>query len=259
MHIERFKQGWPAWVELMTSDDAAAMEFYRELFGWRDVATEIPGGVYHTAHLDDDAIAGLGVQNPDEVARGIPPHWSVYLAVDDVEATASLVAGAGGQVMLPPMDVMGLGRMAIIADPTGGIVGLWQGQMMPGFARHSEPGSVTWCELMTDDAPRAAAFFVSTLGVQSSETDMGGGHAYIMFGPDGEHMAGIMTKTPEMGPMPNVWGVYFEVADTDATVARAQGLGATVLQPPTDITPGRFAMIADPQGAIFGIIASNPM
>jgi predicted enzyme related to lactoylglutathione lyase len=180
--------------------------------------------------------------------------------VDDAEAAAATVAAAGGQVIVPTMDVMGLGRMAIIADPTGGVVGLWQGQLMPGFARHSEPGSVTWCELITDDAQRAGAFFGSVLGVQVSAEDMGdGGHPYVMFGPDGEHMAGIMQKTPEMGQMPNVWGVYFEVADTDATVAQAQGLGANVLQPPTDIMPGRFAMIADPQGAIFGIIKSNAM
>ena len=260
MHIEHFKQGWPNWVELMTSDDAAAMAFYSGLFGWRDVATEIPGGgTYHTAHLGDDAIAGLGVQNADEAARGIPPHWNVYLAADDAEATAAQVGAAGGQVIVPTMDVMGLGRMAIIADPTGGMVGLWQGQLMRGFARHSEPGAVTWCELITDEPVRAAEFLRSILGVQTSEMPMGDGAPYIMFGPDNEHMAGIMQKTPDMGQMPNTWGVYFEVADADATVAEAQRLGASVLVGPTDIMPGRFAMLADPQGAVFGIITSNQM
>ena len=259
MKIERFKQGWPSWVELMTSDDAAAMRFYSTLFGWSDEAQEIPGGVYHTARIAGDRIAGLGMQNADEVQQGVPPHWSVYLAVDDVEATVAKVSGAGGQVIVSPMDVMTLGRMAGIADPTGGVVGLWQGLSLPGFARHSEPGAVTWCELMTDDAERATEFFRSILGVQTSEMDMGEGELYVMFGPDGEHMAGIMTKTAEMGQMPTVWGVYFEVVDTDATVTQAQGLGGTVLVPPTDIMPGRFAMLADPQGAVFGIIKSNPM
>lgn len=260
MHIDRFKQGWPAWVELMTSDDAGAMGFYGGLFGWRDVATDIPGGVYHTAHLGDDAVAGIGVQNADEAARGIPPHWNIYIAVDDAEATAAKVGPAGGQVIVPTMDVMGLGRMAIVADPTGGIVGFWQGQLMQGFARHSEPGSVTWCELITDEPARAAEFLRGILGVQTSELPGERGQApYIMFGPDNEHMAGIMQKTPDMGQMPNTWGVYFEVIDADATVADARRLGGTVLVPPTDIMPGRFAMIADPQGAVFGIIKSNQM
>lgn len=130
---------------------------------------------------------------------------------------------------------------------------------MPGFARHSEPGSVTWCDLMTDDAARATQFFRDLLGVQTSEMTMGDEGPYTMFGPDGEHMAGIMQKTAEMTQVPTAWSVYFEVTDTDATVEQATRLGGAVVQPPTDIMPGRFAMIADPQGAVFGIIASNPM
>jgi len=258
--IDHIKQGVPSWIELMTTDDAAAVSFYGALFGWEDDPQEIPGGgVYHMAKLEGDQIAGLGKQNDEEVQRGIPPHWSVYLAVDDAEATAAKVSGAGGQVIVPVMDVMGLGRMAVIADPTGGMVGLWQAQLHKGFDRAHEPNTISWCELITDDPSRAAEFFRTVLDVPTVEMPMGDAAPYTLLGPDKEQGAGIMQKTPEMGQMPNVWGVYFEVADCDAAVEQAKGLSATVLAEPMDIMPGRFAMLADPQGAVFGIIKSTPM
>lgn len=198
--------------------------------------------------------------NADETGRGIPPHWSVYIAVDDVAATTSKVAGAGGTVILPAMDVMDVGRMAVVLDPTGGVLSLWEAKTHTGFGRMSEPGAVTWCELMTDDVDRAADFLSAILDVPHETMDMGPGAApYILVGPAGEQGAGVMQKTPEMGPMPTNWGVYFEVADTDASVARAQQLGGAVLVPAQDIVPGRFAILQDPQGAVFGIIKSSPM
>jgi predicted enzyme related to lactoylglutathione lyase len=181
----------------------------------------------------------------------------VYFAVDDVETVASAVPDAGGQVIVPPMDVMDLGRMAIVADPTGAPIGLWEAKLHRGFGRRDEPGSVSWCELITDDAASASQFFQTILGVPAEDMPMQG-YSYTLLGPTEGRGAGIMSKTPEMGAMPNVWGVYFEVADTDATVAKARDLGATVLNEPTDIMPGRWAMLADPQGAPFGIIKSNP-
>lgn len=158
------------------------------------------------------------------------------------------------------MDVMDVGRMAVILDPTGGVVSLWEAKSHQGFGRVNEPTMVTWCELMTDDADRAADFFTAILDVPHQTMNMGpDAPPYILLGPAGEQRAGLMTKTPEMCPMPNVWCVYFEVADTDAATTSARNLGATVLQEPADIMPGRFAILRDPQGAVFGIIKSSPM
>ena len=145
-----------------------------------------------------------------------------------------------------------------LLDPTGAVVSLWEAKAHQGFGRIREPGAVTWCELITDNPDAAGAFYSAILDVPSAPMDMGpGAHPYTLFGPEDDQSAGIMQKLPEMGPMPNTWGVYFEVANTDEAVAKAQGLGAEVLQPPTDIMPGRFAMLRDPQGAVFGIIKSN--
>jgi uncharacterized protein len=261
MKMSGIKQGAPSWVELSTSDEAGALAFYSGLFGWTDEANPMPqGGAYHMAQIEGDNIAGLSLQQPEEVAQGVPPHWTVYLATDDVDATVGKVEAAGGRVLMPAMDVMEAGRMAFITDPTGAPVGLWQPKQHQGFQRYGEPGAVTWCELMTSDPAAAEAFFTSLLGVTAETMDMGGSPYTMLKAGDGPgESAGLMAKNEQMGNMPNTWGVYFEVADTDAAVARAMELGGSALQEPMDIMPGRFAMIRDPQGAVFGIIKSNPM
>lgn len=261
MKIDGIAQGRPSWVELQTTDGKDAVRFYTGLLGWDDEVTPLPGGSeYHSETIEGARVAGIYEQDADDRSRGIPPHWNVYLAVDSAEATAGRAEAAGGQVAMPPMDVMELGRMAFLSDPTGAMVGLWEAKTHKGFGVIQEPGAVSWCELMTDDEERAAEFYTAILDVPTKPMPMGeGAHPYLLLGPDGNEGAGIMKKTPEMDPMPNVWGVYFEVADCDATAAKAQELGGSILNPPTDIQPGRFAMIADPQGVVVGVIKSNPM
>jgi predicted enzyme related to lactoylglutathione lyase len=136
---------------------------------------------------------------------------------------------------------MDAGRMAIITDPTGAPVGLWQAKQHQGFGRYGEVGAVTWCELLTSDPAPAAKFFETILGVRAETTEIGG-HAYTLLhaGEAQNEVSGLMAKTEDMGNMPNTWAVYFEVADTDASTARAKELGATVLAEPTDIPPGRW-------------------
>ena len=261
MKLDNIPQGRPSWVDLMTTDVPGAVQFYGDLFGWTDQAAPIPGGgTYHNESKDGALVAGLGDLDEDQREQGVPPHWNVYLAVDDAAATVGRAESGGGEVLMPAVDVMGLGQMAVLLDPTGARIGLWQAGSHKGFGAVQEPGTISWCELITDDPDRAAEFYAQLLDIGSSTMPMGEGqHPYTLIGPASNEGAGIMRKTAEMGPMPNVWGVYFEVADCDETVAQAQALGATVLNPPTDIMPGRFAMLADPQGAVFGVIKSNPM
>lgn len=263
MKLTAVREGAPSWVELSTSDEAAAVAFYTQLLGWTDHAEPMPeesgGGVYHMAQIDGDNIGGISAQQPQEAAQGIPPHWNVYMAVDDLDATLAKVGEAGGQVLMPAMDVMDIGRMSFITDPTGAPLGLWQAKLHQGFGRYGEPGAVTWTELMTTDAPAAQAFFERVLGVEAQPLDMEGTPYTILRAGEAQNEAsGLMGKTEEMANMPNVWAVYFEVEDTDASAAKARELGATILEEPTDIPPGRFSIIQDPQGAVFGIIKSNP-
>ncbi len=249
-------QGVPTWAELRTSDDGAALAFYGALFGWTDDPQQMPQvGTYHNQRLGDDDIVGIANQDESERTQGVPPHWSVYLAVDDAALVTGRVAAAGGAVIVPPFSMGEHGSMAVIADPTGGVVALAQSEH--GFTRVREPGAVTWAELWTSDPNRAAAFFRTVLDVPTEAMDMGtGAPPYILLGPPHGQGAGIVGN---MGATPSAWGVYFEVANTDAAVARAVSLGGTVVREPIDTMPGRFAVLADPQGAVFCVIRSNPM
>lgn len=135
MRMTSIKQGIPSWAELSTTDEQAALAFYGQLFGWADDPRPMGEGMgdYHMQTLDGEMAAAIAMQQPMEKEQGIPPHWSVYLAVDNVDAVVAKVEGAEGQVFMPPMDVMESGRMAVIADPTGAAVGLWQAKAHQGF------------------------------------------------------------------------------------------------------------------------------
>ncbi len=263
MKLTTIKQGAPSWAELSTSDEEGALTFYTGLFGWADHAEPMPaesgGGAYHMPQIDGDNIIGLSKQQPAEAAQGIPPHFSVYLAVDDVDATVAEVEGAGGRVLMPSMDVMDAGRMAFITDPTGAPVGLWQAKQHQGFGRFGEVGAVCWAELITTDPDAASAFFSKIVGVTAETMNMGDQPYTLLKAGDAPNEAsGLMAKNEMMGNMPNTWVVYFEVTDADACAASAKGLGATIVQEPFDTPAGRIAIVQDPQGATFGVIKPNP-
>jgi predicted enzyme related to lactoylglutathione lyase len=250
-----YTPGTPNWIDLQTSDQAAAKTFYGSLFGWTYEDNDMGGGaVYSMAKFkgrDVGAIAPLG----DAAAAGVPPHWNSYVSVSDVDASAALVPGAGGTVMMEPFDVLDVGRMAIVADPTGGIIALWQAKNHAGAGLVNENGAWSWNELMTPDVPKAAEFYNKVLG-WTSETHGEGAGAYTEFKVNGQSIGGAMN--PPMPGIPTMWGIYFTVDDCDATVEKAKSLGGALFNGPMDIEPGRFAVLADPQGAMFNVITPKP-
>jgi predicted enzyme related to lactoylglutathione lyase len=149
---------------------------------------------------------------------------------------------------------MDAGRMSVVADPTGAPIALWQAKNNIGASVVNEPGAFTWNELQTPDPEAAAAFFGKLVGWKAQYDE---GLDYTVFLVGDSPVGGAMK--PAMPGIPPSWLVYFEVADTDDTVAKAKSGGGTVLAEPMDIPPGRFAVLADPQGAVFGVIKSNPM
>jgi predicted enzyme related to lactoylglutathione lyase len=144
--------------------------------------------------------------------------------------------------------------MLMVQDPTGAVINVWQPKNHIGAGLCNEAGTFSWNELVTPDVPKAAAFYSKMFG-WTSETHGDGPGAYTEFKLDGESIAGAMN--PPMPGMPTVWGVYFSTDDTDATVDRAKALGGALFVEPTDIEPGRFAVLADPQGAVFNVIKMN--
>src|ERR1022692_3632355 len=247
-----YAQGTPNWVDLQTTDPAAAKAFYGSLFGWTyDDQPMPPNGVYSMAKLGKEYVAAIAPQSPDLAAAGAPPMWNTYLAVDSADDAVAKVEAAGGQVAMAPFDIMDAGRMAFVIDPSGAAVALWQADQHIGAGLVNEPGTVMWNELITDD-PAAAAFYEQVLGVTTSKMGDPALGDYTLFLVNGEMVGG--TVAPQMPGVPNHWHVYFAVTGADATVAKAAELGGSVLSEPFDTPVGRMAVISDPQGATFSIL-----
>ncbi|GAA3777180.1 VOC family protein [Streptomyces chiangmaiensis] len=260
MLTTRFVNGAPNWLDVGTPDIGGAISFYRGLFGWQFQSAGPESGGYGFFQLAGKTSAG-GMQTTS--AQG-PPSWTVYFRSPDAEATAKKAEQAGGSVLVRPMDVMGEGHMAILADTAGVPFGIWQPGRTKGIDVAGEPGSLCWIELFTPDIARAAAFYHQVLGWETEGVPFPGG-TYTCINPEGggsETMFGGLVPLAD-DPTESESGAYlmpyFEVTDTDTTVSASQELGGTVRMPATDLEGvGRIARLADPYGARFAVIKSAP-
>lgn len=250
-----YAPGTPCWVDVSSRDMAATTAFYEGVLGWESqIATEPEAGGYTTFSKDGKAVAAAGPAQGDA-----PPAWTTYFATDSVEGTLKQATDAGATRLMEPLDVMEYGRMAVLMDPTGAAFALWQAGTMAGAELVNAPGALTWNELLTRDVDAASAFYGSVLHLAGDPMDYGG-TTYTMLKLDGKPVAGMMAMDDTFPPeVPPHWRVYFDVADCDATVARATELGAQVSMPPTDTPAGRMAGLIDPQGAGFWVIKSQPV
>ena len=240
--------GTPCWVDNMSTDGAAARAFYSGLFGWTAEEGPAEAGGYSVATLDGRNVAGLMA----EAELQHPPVWTTYLATADSAATCEKITAAGGTLLQPNMDVMGLGNMAIAQDPTGAIFGIWEAKVHTGFQLANEPGSVTWNEVLTRDVDAAKAFYADVFGYTFTEF---GGMGYFVIEVDGNGVGGLGGIPGSMpDEVPAHWRTYFNVADCDASTEKAVSLGATVLMPPTDMPYGRHADIMDPNGSVLALL-----
>jgi uncharacterized protein len=252
-----YAQGTPSWVDLQTTDQSGAKQFYAALFGWSYDDEAMPqGGVYSMANLNGETVAAIAPMPPG-VPEGMPPMWSTYIAVDDADAAVEKVGPAGGQVMMPATDIGDAGRMAFVADPTGAVVGLWQAKQHIGATLVNESGALIWNELITDKPDAAMAFYEAVVGISTATMEMGPGQTYTLLKVNGEDVGGCMA--PPMPDVPNHWHVYFAVDDADATAAKAAAEGGSITVEPFDIpSVGRSAVLADPQGAVFSVLKPAP-
>ncbi len=245
----------PIWVDLSTSDVAEAGRFYGELFGWRqDVQQDPAAGGYAMFHLGDQAVAGVG---PKQDPNG-PTAWAAYIGTEDADATARKVEEAGGKVVAPPFDVLDAGRMAVFQDPAGAFISVWQPKAMAGSGVIHEPNSVGWVELNSRQVETSKHFYTQVFGWETRDSPLGEGlGSYTEFLVNGESVAGAMPMAPAVPEeVPSFWMVYFMVDDLDAKVEKVRGLGGQVQMGPADYPGGRFAVLQDPQGAVFGLISA---
>ena len=252
---DSYAQGTPNWVDLQTSDQAAAKAFYSGLFGWTYDDQPMPDGqVYSMAVLRGHQVAAIAPQPPEMAAAGAPPMWNTYLAVDSADEATAKVEAAGGKVGMTPFDIMDAGRMSFVIDPSGAPVALWQANQHIGATLVNEPGAISWNELVTTD-PDVTKFYSDVIGLTAETMDMGG-QPYTVF-KAGEAMVGG-SMAPQMPGVPNHWHVYFGTDDADATAAKATELGGSVIVPPFDTPVGRMAVLSDPQGAVFSLFQAPP-
>lgn len=256
--FEKYDEGTPSYVELMTPDQKASADFYGQLFGWTTEESPLEGGmVYLSGNLPDGRVSGISPQMPG--MEGMPAFWGVYLTVDDVDATAAKVTEAGGTVLAEPFDVMTFGRMAAVQDPTGARFNLWQAGDSIGTEVANEAGSPVWNECVSPDPVRALQFYSDVFGMTAEEMDMGGGMGTyrVLSNSAGHQCAGLMAPPPGV-EMPPHWNVYFGVDNVDDSVTKTTGLGGTAVVPAMDVPGvGRMAMVADPQGAMFWVMTGE--
>lgn len=251
--MSKLAPGTPCWVDLGTPDLEDAKRFYTGLFGWTaDVSPEPEAGGYTLFRKGENTVAGAGPL----VDEGQPPAWSTYISTEDADAVAQRVEAAGGQILMAPFDVMDQGRMAVFLDQSGAPFSIWQPMAMPGADLFNEPGSLSWNELTTRDPEGSKSFYNRVFGWDSDDQDLGP-ITYTTFRLGDQQIAGMMPMVGDEWPadLPPHWMVYFGVEDADATAARAAELRGAVSVPPSDIPQGRFAVLNDPQGTVFTVIA----
>jgi predicted enzyme related to lactoylglutathione lyase len=241
--------GTPTWVDLSTTDVDAGRTFYEKLFGW---TTDEPAGPefggYAMFRSNGKLVAGSGPVMGDG-----PPAWNTYVRSADAGATAQKVRDAGGDVVAGPMVIGDSGTMAMFRDPTGAYFGIWQNGLHTGAELFNEPVALTWNELGTRNLDAAKRFYAAVFGWGAEGAD------YVEWQLDGKRIGGCIHLDQFGVPaeVPANWLAYFDVANLDETVQRVESLGGTVNVPPRDIPEvGRFAVVADPQGAVFAVFSS---
>lgn len=245
------------WYELMTSDAEAATRFYQSVVGWEAKDAGMPGADYTILSVDGTGVGGLMTLPPDARAQGVPPCWTGYIGVDDVDAYVHRVTTAGGKLLREPGDIPGVGRFAVVADPYGAVFMLFTDSSgeMPAAVAGGTPGHVGWHELHAGDGAGAFAFYSGLFGwTKDQAMDMGPQGVYQLFATGGHAVGGMMTKMAEV-PQP-FWLYYFNVAALDAAVDQVTAGGGKVVVGPMEVPGGSWIVnCTDPQGAYFALVA----
>ncbi|MCC9309249.1 VOC family protein [Kitasatospora sp. RB6PN24] len=255
----RVAHGSPCWVTLLVHDLDRAQAFYSALLGWEFApgAAE-PGGGLRATRLGA-GVAGIGLA-PELPAA--PAEWTAYFAVDSADAASARVREHGGTVAVGPLSEGPAGRLAIAADLSGAVFGLWEGHEHLGWELVGEPGAPAWTELVTGDGPTAAAFYGAVFERRVVEADPSAvacGEEDAALRTAGQRVAGLritgLGGTGDLRDGPPRWRIHFAVADADLTSDQCRALGGAVLVEPRDTPYGRVARLADPEGARFSVVA----
>lgn len=254
--VESYKPGVFCWLECATTDQAAGKEFYASLFPWKVDDQDMGDGSYTMFKKSGQNVAALYTMRNEMREQGVPPHWQLYVTVADADETVAKAQSAGGSAMGEAFDVFNSGRMALISDPGGAVLGVWQAKEHIGASVVNEHGALVWTELLAHDTKAAGDFYGQIFGWTTDSMDMAG-TTYTVFANGGRNQAGMMEIQKDWGPVPQSWMPYLAVDDCDAIIEKAIELGGSLVNGPMDTPGGRFATLHDPQGAVFSVMKSE--
>jgi uncharacterized protein len=241
--------GAPCWIDIFSSDIDRIIDFYGEILGWTGTKGPEEYGGYVIFDRDGVPVAG-GMTNDGSTPN--QDHWTVYLATEDIGATAARITAAGGTLPLPPVEVPGQGWMLVANDTGGATIAAWQAAPFPGFGVIDEHGAPSWFELHTRDHGGAVAFYEQVFDWVTHPVADSDEFRYTTLGEGEGQLAGIMDASSFLpAGAPDEWYVYFSVADVDAALARVVELGGAVVHPAEDTPYGRLATATDPTGSTF--------
>lgn len=252
--VTKYPHGTFSWADVGTYDTEKGKAFYMSLFGWSKEEVPMGEGMTYTMFkLDDESVAALSPMMPGSAEQGIPPAWTNYITVDDVDTIMDPIKENGGTIVHGPMDVFDNGRMLILQDPTGAHVALWQPKSQIGAGVVNKPGAMMWNELATRDLEKAKGFYKKVFGWEYETNEDG----YVSIKNNGRYNGGMMAMDESYGEMPSVWTVYFNVEDLDASIKKVEELGGKVMVKAEAPGVGPFAVINDSTGASLTIMEAE--
>jgi len=247
---ERHEHGTFSWTDLATPDAQASKRFYGGLFPWDfEDSLILDDGVYVMARIGGRVAAAMFETTERH------PAWASYVTVDDADAVTEKARELGANVVAQPFDVMDVGRMSTIQDPTGAVLCLWEARRGIGAEVVNGHGALSLNQLNTSDPEAAERFYSELFGwrfdrVPDTETPYWG-----IF--RGERLNGGMMPLPPGAPMPSHWLVYFGIDDLDAAAGQLESAGGTMMVAPREVPGGRILVAQDPQGAFFALVAGR--
>ncbi len=256
--VDVHKPGSFCWIELATTDQAAGKKFYEQLFGWTSEDVPMGPNEFYTMFKLNGRDVAAGYQlRPDQLQRGVPVHWSLYISVENADAAAKRATELGATVLAGPFDVSTAGRMAVLHDPTGAVFSIWQPREHSGILVKEEEGAFCWADLLTTNREKAVGFYTRLFGwtIQKEENNPDDGYYHIK---NGEDFIGGMPPSEMLPPGTHThWSVYFQTADCAAKTAQAESLSGRVLVSNMAIQgAGIMSVIEDPQLGTFCLFES---
>lgn len=243
--------GAPCWIDLSTSDLERAQQFYGAVFGWTFEAGGPEYGGYISAFVDGALVAGLMANDPQ---WDMPDGWTTYLHTADADATIEAITAAGGMSCGAAMDVPAKGRMAVVADPTGGMIGLWQPGEHLGFEATGVAGAPVWHQVTTRDFAGTLDFYRTVFGWQTQVEADSDEFRYSTALFDGQQRIGVMDGGAFMAAdEPASWCFFLGAEDVDSAQQLIVDNGGSIVRPAEDTPYGRLAAAADPTGATFNL------